>query len=116
MAELLVDTDVLVDHLRTGRGLGEVGSRLNYSVVSRAELYAGRATEETVVARMLAPLRELEVDRAVAEQGGRVRRATGLALPDALIAATALRYGLVVLTRNRRHFERVEGLALRSPA
>jgi predicted nucleic acid-binding protein len=31
-----------------------------------------------------------------------------------LIGATALRYGLTVLTNNRRHFERIDGLGLLS--
>jgi predicted nucleic acid-binding protein len=31
-----------------------------------------------------------------------------------LIAATGLHYGLIVLTNNRQHFERVEGLLLES--
>lgn len=115
MAELLVDTDVLVDHLRRGHSLEPVGDQLHYSTISRAELFAGRATEEDVVARLLAPLVEHGVDTAISEAGGRIRRASGLALPDALIAASALLSDLPLLTRNRRHFERVEGLAVQSP-
>ena len=33
---------------------------------------------------------------------------------DLLIAATALQYNLVLLTNNRRHFERIEGLRIES--
>lgn len=114
MAELLVDTDVLVDHLRTGRGFEPTGNRVSYSVVTRAELFAGRNTDELVVQRLLAAFRELEVDRGIAELGGRLRRETGVGLADALIAATALLHGLSVLTRNTRHFERVPRLRLHS--
>lgn len=115
MAEILLDTDVLVDHLRSGSGISADGNGLHYSVISRAELFAGRGTEEGVVGRVLAPLYEHGVDRLIAEGGGRVRRTTGLSLPDALIAATAMLHGLVLVTRNRRHFDRVEGLDIRSP-
>jgi predicted nucleic acid-binding protein len=33
---------------------------------------------------------------------------------DLLIAATALRHELILLTNNRRHFERVRGLQIES--
>jgi predicted nucleic acid-binding protein len=37
-------------------------------------------------------------------------------VPDALIAATALQHELPLMTRNRRHFDRVPGLELQAPA
>jgi len=58
---------------------------------------------------------ELPVERLVAELGGRVRRDSGLGLGDALIAATAIKHGLALLTRNTRHFPRVANLDLASP-
>jgi predicted nucleic acid-binding protein len=113
VADVLVDTDVFVDHLRGARAI-EVGRhRLHYSVITRAELFAGSAATE-VVSTLLEPLRELPVDGEVAERAGRIRRETGIRLPDALIAATALEHGLMLASRNRRDFERVRGLRLRS--
>jgi predicted nucleic acid-binding protein len=44
------------------------------------------------------------------------RRRTGIATPDALIAATALTHRIPLMTRNRRHFDRVEGLRVVTPA
>ena len=114
MAEVLVDTEVLVDHLRRGAGFDPTGHSISYSVITRAELFAGRGTDEDVVQRLLGPFRELQVDRGVAELGGRLRREAGVGLADALIAATALVHGLSVLTRNTRHFERVPRLRLQS--
>jgi predicted nucleic acid-binding protein len=116
VADLLVDTDVFIDHLRLGRGLEPGRDRVAYSTVTRAELFAGRNTDERIVRLLLEPFRELLVDRAVAELAGRVRRQTGMRLPDALIAATALVYRLALVTRNQRDFERVPRLRLRSPA
>lgn len=110
MSDLLVDTDVLVDHLRGARRLDAAGRGLSYSTITRCELFAGRTTDEDRVRTLLAPFRELPVDRAVAERAGRIRRETGLRTPDALIAATAVEHGLALLTRNRAGFERVAGL------
>jgi toxin FitB len=116
VAELLVDTDVFVDHLRGSRALAPGGDAISYSAITRAELFAGPPDQEGAVRQLLAPFAEIDVDRAVAEAAGRIRRASGARMPDALIAATALAHGLVLLTRNVRDFERVDGLRVREPA
>lgn len=113
VADLLVDTDVFIDHLRGAAELQPRGHRLHYSVITRAELFAGNSATD-LTARLLAPFRELDVTRDVAERAGRVVREFGLRLPDALIAATALEHELGLVTRNRRHFESVRGLRLRA--
>ena len=115
MADVLVDTDVFIDHLRGAAELQTGRNRLHYSVVTRAELFAG-STATDLVSRLLAPLRELVVDRATSERAGRIRRETGIRLPDALIAATALENQLSLATRNTRDFEPVRGLRFRSLA
>jgi predicted nucleic acid-binding protein len=116
LADLLVDTDVFVDHLRGHRAFSTDGDRVHYSVITRAELSAGRGAQDEPVQVLLAPFTELIVDRAIAERGGRLRRELAIALPDALVAATALERDLTLLTRNRRDFEAVPGLSVRSPA
>ncbi len=112
MANLLVDTDILIDHLRGARELKPGRHRIHYSVVTRCELLAGDVGS-ALVQRLLEPFREVVVDRRVAERAGRIRRETGLAVPDALIAATAIEHDLAVVTRNRRHFAPVKRLRLR---
>ncbi len=113
MADVLVHTDIFIDHLRGAHQLKPGKHRLHYSVVTRAELFAG-TTAIDAVSRLLAPFRELPVDRAVAERAGRIRRDTRIRLPDALIAATALEHGLGLATRNRSDFATVAGLRLRA--
>lgn len=114
MADLLVDTDVLVDHLR---GAHELRSPfpVAYSVITRCELFAGHATDEERVRALLGPMRELPVDRDVAELAGRLRRDARIRTPDALIAATAISAGLSLLTRNRRDFAAIKGLKVAAP-
>lgn len=112
MADFLVDTDVFVDHLRGARRFDPRSHRVNYSVVTRAELFAGNSASEEVSV-ILAPFRELDIDRPVAERAGRMCRETGIRLPDALIAATAIEHELSLFTRNRSDFEKVRGLRIR---
>jgi predicted nucleic acid-binding protein len=112
VADFLVDTDVFVDHLRGARELDPKSHRVHYSVVTRAELFAGSTAKE-IVSILLAPFRELEVGRKIAERAGRLRRESGIRLPDALIAATAVEHGLSLFTRNRTDFEGVRGLRVR---
>ncbi len=115
MSTILLDTDVLIDHLRGHRLLDLVDPKLAISVVTRCELFAGRNVNETRLRQTLNRLDEIAVDRTVAESAGRIRRTTQLDIPDALIAATALEHAMTLMTRNQRHFGRVEDLDLRIP-
>lgn len=90
--------------------------RVSYSTITRFELFAGRGVDEDAISLLLGPFAELPVDRAVAERAGRLRRATAIRTPDALIAATALEHGLVLLTRDARDFEGVVGLRVKAPS
>ena len=112
MADLLVDTDVCIDHLEGVRRLPRRG-RLAYSVITRAELLAGGAKYEAAVRRLLAGMDEVIVDRRVADKAGELRRTGGVRLPDALIAGTALVHQLTLLTRNVAAFRKVSGLRVR---
>lgn len=116
MPDVLIDTDVLVDHLRGEARLAVPASVGFYSAITRAELFAGPEDQEDAVRALLAPFRELPVTSELAEGAGRLRRTTGILLPDALIAATAVANGLELLTRNVRDFSRVPGLTLAAPS
>ena len=113
VADLLVDTDVFIDHLRGANAIKPGRHRLHYSVVTRAELFAGN-TATDLSTQLLAPFKELAIDRPIAERAGRVAREFGLRLPDALIAATALEHELGLVTRNVKHFARVRSLRVRA--
>lgn len=112
----LLDSDVAIEHLRGREWAAELfhriaraGGSVSYSPVTAAEIYHGmRAAEERVTAQLFAHLPCLAIDHEVGKQAGdylrRYRASHGLALGDALMAATARVHDLVLLTRNRRHY------------
>lgn len=113
MSKVLLDTDVLIDHLRGHRHL-ETGDTA-ISVITRTELLAGDERQEVSVDALLEDCDEVGIDPEIARRAGRVKRQTGLQIADALIAATALERKLPLMTRNRRHFSQVAGLRLHTP-
>jgi tRNA(fMet)-specific endonuclease VapC len=127
----LIDTDWAIDHLhqieRVTRRLEELAPEgLALSIISLAELYEGvyyardPVESEAALQRFLDPeLTILGIDEATCKIFGKERgrlRAAGALVGDCdlLIGATALRHDLILLTNNRRHFERIEGLQIES--
>jgi predicted nucleic acid-binding protein len=112
----LIDSDVLIDHLRGyQQALDFIESlflddeEVYFSVISEAEIYANvRPGEESAVQALFHSLTRLDVDGEIARKAGEYRtrylRSHGLALPDALIAATAFVAGADLITRNARHY------------
>lgn len=120
---MLVDTDVLIWHLR-GNPLAtqrlDQLPRLTISAITWLELLQGmrNRTEMQAVQQSLA-LRQTErlpLTPAITERATALMEALalshGLQLGDALIAATALEHQLAVLTANVKHFSAIEGLPI----
>jgi len=127
----LIDTDWVIDHLnhieRVTRRLEALAPEgLALSIISLAELYEGvycsrdPVESDAALQRFLNPeLTILGLDEETCKIFGKERgrlRAAGLLIGDCdlLIGATALRHHLTLLTNNRRHFERIEGLRVES--
>jgi predicted nucleic acid-binding protein len=116
MNACLIDTDVLIDHLRgvekAYRFMQEIKFRestIYYSVISKAEIYSGiMPEEEERVASLFESMEEVPVDGRVAEDAGRYRKtflvSHKLFLPDALIAASAKRVGAILITLNKKYY------------
>ncbi len=114
---ILVDSDVLIAHLRgvvaAHRWMREERSRagpLAVSVISVAEITGGmRSGERREVWRLLSSLHVEDVTDLVARRAGelmrRYRRShAGIGVADHLVAATAEVNGLALATLNVRHF------------
>jgi tRNA(fMet)-specific endonuclease VapC len=123
---IVADTDVLIDFLSAHEPVASVvashiGSEegLATTVVSRFELLSGARTpkQRRTVERLLDALSTLALDSPAADHAARVRRdlqktGVSIGMADSLIAGIVLEHGRRLLTRNKRHFERVEGLTL----
>lgn len=126
----LVDADWVIHHLKghpviTQRLQDLQHEGLGLSVVALAEIYEGvfnardPETSEQSLNAFLESVSLIGVDQETARIFGRERgrlRKAGLLIGDAdlFIAATALQHNVILLTNNRRHFERIEGLEIES--
>lgn len=122
---VIADTDVLIDFLR-GRGAAEEVAielrtgALQTTAITAFELWAGAKgpKQAKVVEPLLDVLTIVGLDGSSARRAAHVRmvlerKGSGIGMADSLIAGICLDVGAVLLTRNQRHFERVEGLRLR---
>ena len=127
----LVDTDWVIHYLHQRAGIVQrlqdlqQQEGLALSMISLAELYEGvyysREPEEDArgLRDFLRGVTMLSIDERTCQIFGKERgrlRAAGLMIGDCdlLIGATALRHDLTLLTNNRNHFERIEGLRIES--
>lgn len=129
--QYLIDTDWVIHCLHGVRRVMDQVEQLRpdgiaISVISIAELYDGvfggtdpARKEQELLDFLARGITSLEVDAATAilfaQERSRLRRAgTPIGDLDLLIGATALRYNLTLLSNNRRHFQRINGLNLLS--
>ncbi len=114
MSRLLLDTCILIDHLREHPPavayIGNLPAEPLLSAVTIAEVYVGvrNQAEARRVEALVDPFVVLAVDAEIARRGGALRRqfarSHGTGLLDALIAATAEVHDARLVTRNARHF------------
>lgn len=124
MADLLVDSDLLIDVSRNVREAIDYLRRqgraftLVISTITQMELLVGcrNKTEQRQLERFLRPFPVLALNEAIADQAvgllRRYRLSHGLLLPDALIAATALVHDVPLATMNQRDYRFIASLQL----
>ena len=122
----LTDTDILID---AARGLAvaraflaqQRSAGIQVSIISAMELVAGsrNAAELARVQRFLRGVGIVPVTSAISRRAYGLMTSFflshGLLIPDALIAATAVEHGLVLYTKNVRHFRMIPTLTVTRP-
>ncbi len=117
----LLDTDILIDHLRGHRSLEDVARACActvddfcVSLITVVELYAGKHGTQNVD-ELLKDFPTIFISHDIAKRAGELRRQYGLGIGDAIVSATVLLEHIAVVTRNLRHFSLVKGIETRTP-
>ncbi len=124
MAELLIDTDILIDVANEDATAihrlkqEDQHSALTISIITVMELVVGcrNKQEQQTLERFLAKFRVLTLSSAVSNQATTLLKtyclSHGLLIADALIAATAIERGIPLLSKNQRDFRFIQELTL----
>lgn len=120
MSSVVLDTSVLVDHLRASRPATEYLAGLreppSCSEISRIEVMQGlRSAERQAANRLFTLIVWIPVNEAVARRAGELGRRwrrshPGIGVADLAIAATAKEIGATLATRNLKHFPMFKNL------
>jgi predicted nucleic acid-binding protein len=119
---IVLDTSVLVDHLRgldsATEYLASLDSRPSCSEITRIEVIQGlRSSERRAAGRLFTLIAWVPVSEAVARRAGELGRRwrrshPGIGVADLAIAATTEEIGAALATRNVKHFPMFEELRL----
>lgn len=116
MSRFLLDSDVIIWHLRGRKEVTEMLRELQRSGVpacsalSILEVQLGvKEGEEQKTDRFLGSLKVLDVNREIATNTAKLIReyrakGTTLDLPDAIIASTCMIHDLILVTYNTKHY------------
>jgi tRNA(fMet)-specific endonuclease VapC len=122
---IIADTGVLIDYLAGAEPAAsrialelETGA-LRTTAVSRFELVVGaRSPRQAAAIQLLLdavpalPFDDTAADRAAAVRRTLEQRGHPIGMADSMIAGIVLATGGILLTRNVKHFERVDGLKI----
>jgi predicted nucleic acid-binding protein len=121
---VMVDTNIVIDHLRGDRravrllsNLFDQETRVWAATPTRTEVIAGlRQNEGAAMAELFGILSWVDIDVTVADLAGEFARQysrshSGIDTTDYLIAAAAVSIGARLVTLNVRHYPMIEGLA-----
>lgn len=122
--QYLIDTNVVIDYL--GRKLPVSGMDFmntvidnipNVSVVSKIEVLGFNAPAEhyQLLTQFMNDATVLDLSDSVVDASIAIRKSHKTKLPDAIIAATALVYDLVVISRNVTDFKNIQGVQVIDP-
>jgi len=120
----LIDTDVMID---VSRGNASAASYLDslsdpaISIITAQELIVGARDKRDLVGidSLVSAYPVIHMDTAIGQLAydllKRYAKSDGLRTFDSLIAATAIRLGFELVSKNRKHFAMIDGLRLESP-
>lgn len=103
--------EILVDNLAKE-------SQIAISAISEIELLCWKTATDCDLKILNEFIRDcfvIELEQAIKLRTAEIRKKYNIKLPDAIIAATAIVYGLSLVTRNEKDFTQIEGLSIINP-
>lgn len=115
---IIVDTDVITEYLKTGKGVLPVAYEkfsMVISVVTLAELMASKTFSDSSLASEVKEFVDKyfvvkEIDRKIAEKAAEIIRENEVTMAAALVAATAIVFSHKVLTNNQDEYSEIAGI------
>ncbi len=113
MLGYLVDSDVIIDHL-TSKSATEYLKKHNplfISVITISEVLSGinHASENyEITKQLLDTFTSTNVTVDVAILAAKIRNKCNVKLPDCLIAASAIKFNLILISRNETDFDKIK--------
>ena len=123
MRPVILDSCILIDYLNgvslASDTVKEYAAVSAISVITWMEVMVGALRldrkRQQITRNFLARFTKLPVCEAVAELAAVICAQRGIKLPDAIIDATAQVTNRLLITRNVKDFERIEGIILLNP-
>jgi len=120
----LIDTNTVIDYL--GKKLPASGIEFmnividavpNISVVTKIEVLGFNTTDEhyQLLSNFMNDASVLDLTESIVDKSIEIRKSHRTKLPDAIIAATAFVYDLILITRNVTDFKNIQGLQVIDP-
>lgn len=124
--KILLDSSIIVDFLRVRnkdstilKQLADKNYKLYISIITHAELYAGKSIWKIPKARkelelVLSGIDILDLDTNISRNAGKIRSDYRLEIADAIIASTTIFHNLKLATLDVKDFKNIKGLKLYS--
>jgi len=121
----LLDTNAIINYLDAS--LPVAGTQLlntivddepMVSIITKMEtlgFYFNSAEEQTTMETFINGCTILDLNNDIVNKTISIRKSKKIKLPDAIIAATALVYDLIVISRNTSDFKNIDGLQVIDP-
>lgn len=115
---IVVDTSVIIQYLKTGKGVLPIAYEKYNMVISSAtytELLSSRTFEDSNLEKEVKDFVEKyfsvsEINKTVADQAAKIIRSTEASLATAYVAAAALSKNHPILTEEKRNFSGIDGI------
>ena len=119
----LLDSNVIIDFCNAKLPLNAKNILINstpaLSVISNIEIFASDKIPESEILLLKQFVNAVTIfdviNAKIVAKTISIRQKNKIKLPDAIIAATALEYNLILMTRNVDYFKGVEGITVINP-